>query len=57
MTSTPESPAGSAAAQTRVQLGFRDGSMATLAPDSAQARALEDIAVALTRRDVNPRAD
>ena len=35
----------------RVQLGFRDGSSAELDPASAQARALEGIAQALTRRD------
>ncbi|HVE74791.1 MAG TPA: hypothetical protein VNA30_06890 [Mycobacteriales bacterium] len=36
---------------TRVELGFRDGSSAELDPDSAQAKALENIASALTRRD------
>ncbi|HUR14572.1 MAG TPA: hypothetical protein VM097_08780 [Mycobacteriales bacterium] len=36
---------------TRVELGFRDGSTAALAPDSAQARALTEIAAVLTRRD------
>lgn len=35
----------------RVELGFRDGSVAALAPDSAQARALTEIAQVLTRRD------
>jgi hypothetical protein len=35
----------------RVELGFRDGSTAALAPDSAQARALTEIAAVLTRRD------
>jgi hypothetical protein len=35
----------------RVELGFRDGSTAALAPDSAQARALSEIAAVLTRRD------
>ncbi|MGB8651197.1 MAG: hypothetical protein WCD35_11105 [Mycobacteriales bacterium] len=35
----------------RVELGFRDGSTAALAPDSAQARALTEIAQVLTRRD------
>ncbi|HTL22452.1 MAG TPA: hypothetical protein VL281_00315 [Mycobacteriales bacterium] len=35
----------------RVELGFRDGSTAALAPGSAQARALTEIAAALTRRD------
>lgn len=41
-----EPPAG-----PRVELGFRDGSTAALAPDSAQARALTEIAQVLTRRD------
>ena len=36
---------------TRVELGFRDGSTAALPPDSAQARALTEIAAVLTRRD------
>jgi len=44
----PEVPAQ---AQPRVELGFRDGSTAALAPDSAQARALTEIAQVLTRRD------
>jgi hypothetical protein len=35
----------------RVELGFRDGSTAALAPDSAQARALREIASVLTSRD------
>ncbi|MCW2671735.1 MAG: hypothetical protein JWP14_324 [Frankiales bacterium] len=35
----------------RVELGFRDGSTAALAPGSEQAKALNDIAAALTRRD------
>jgi hypothetical protein len=35
----------------RVELGFRDGSTAALAPGSEQAKALNDIASALTRRD------
>ncbi len=35
----------------RVELGFRDGSTAALAPGSAQAKALTDIASALTQRD------
>ncbi|MCU1624038.1 MAG: hypothetical protein JWL79_2883 [Frankiales bacterium] len=35
----------------RVELGFRDGSTAALAPESAQAKALTDIASVLTRRD------
>lgn len=39
------------AAEPRVELGFRDGSTAALAPGSAQARALTEIASVLTRRD------
>lgn len=35
----------------RVELGFRDGSTAALAPGSEQARALSDIASVLTQRD------
>ena len=35
----------------RVQLGFRDGSSASLDPDSEQALALELLAQSLTRRD------
>jgi hypothetical protein len=35
----------------RVELGFRDGSTAALAPDSAQARALTALAEVLTKRD------
>jgi hypothetical protein len=35
----------------RVELGFRDGSTAALAPGSAQAKALTDLASALTKRD------
>ena len=35
----------------RVELGFRDGSVASLEPDSPQARALVALAGALTRRD------
>lgn len=35
----------------RVELGFRDGSTAALAPNSEQAKALSDIASVLTRRD------
>jgi len=34
----------------RVELGFRDGSTAALLPGSPQAKALEEIASALTRR-------
>jgi hypothetical protein len=37
--------------EPRVELGFRDGTTATLAPGSAQARALTEIATALARRD------
>jgi hypothetical protein len=39
------------AAGPRVELGFRDGSTAALAPGSEQARALTDIASMLTTRD------
>ena len=35
----------------RVELGFRDGSTAALAPGSEQAKALSDLASVLTRRD------
>ena len=35
----------------RVELGFRDGSTAALAPGSEQAKALSDIADVLTRKD------
>ena len=35
----------------RVELGFRDGTTAALAPGSEQARALTDIASVLTQRD------
>lgn len=35
----------------RVELGFRDGSRASLDPASEQARALEDLAAVLTRKD------
>lgn len=35
----------------RVELGFRDGSTAALAPESAQAKALTEIASVLTQRD------
>jgi len=35
----------------RIELGFRDGSTAALAPGSEQAQALTDIASVLTRRD------
>ena len=36
---------------SRVELGFRDGSTAALAPGSEQALALNDLASVLTRRD------
>ena len=42
----PASPAG-----PRVELGFRDGSTAALAPWSEQAKALTDLAQVLTQRD------
>jgi len=35
----------------RVELGFRDGTTAALAPGSVQAKALTEIASRLTRRD------
>lgn len=35
----------------RVQLGFRDGSSASLDPSSSQSRALQALARSLTRRD------
>jgi hypothetical protein len=35
----------------RVELGFRDGSTAALAPESAQAKALTEIASILTQRN------
>lgn len=38
-------------ARLRVELGFRDGSVAALAPDSVQARALSAIVDVLVRRD------
>jgi hypothetical protein len=43
--SVPTQPSG------RVQLGFRDGSTASLAPDSEQAAALEELAELLNWRD------
>jgi len=36
---------------SRVQLGFRDGTTASLDPDSAQAAALEELALLLSLRD------
>jgi ferric-dicitrate binding protein FerR (iron transport regulator) len=46
----PDLPAvpAAAAAGPRVELGFRDGSSASLDPGSEQARALEELARALT---------
>ena len=44
-------PEPAAPRQPRIELGFRDGSTAALAPGSEQARALRDIASALTHRD------
>ena len=37
----------------RVELGFRDGTTAALAPGSEQAKALTDIASALTQRNAH----
>ena len=53
---TPAPPPAPAPAPARapgphVELGFRDGSTAALAPDSAQSRALVALASVLTRRD------
>ena len=42
----PPAPAG-----PRVELGFRDGSTASLVPGSPQAKALEEIASVLAQRD------
>ncbi len=39
------------AASPRVELGFRDGSTASLVPGSPQAKALEEIASVLAQRD------
>lgn len=47
----PEPVPSYVAGRPRVELGFRDGSTAALAPDSAQARALTEIAAVLTRHD------
>ena len=49
-TGAPTAPA-EVAAPRRVQLGFRDGTSTTLDPSSTQARALEELAQSLTRRD------
>jgi hypothetical protein len=48
---TPPVPVTEPEPAPRVELGFRDGSTAALAPDSAQARALTAIADVLTQRD------
>lgn len=47
----PVTPEPVLAPGPRVELGFRDGSRASLDPSSDQARALEDIAAVLTRKD------
>jgi hypothetical protein len=44
-------PAVAESAAPRIELGFRDGSTAALAPGSEQAKALNDIASVLTQRD------
>jgi hypothetical protein len=44
-------PAVEEPAAPRIELGFRDGSTAALAPGSEQAKALNDIASVLTQRD------
>ena len=44
-------PAPEVPAQPRIELGFRDGSTAALAPGSEQAKALTEIASVLTQRD------
>lgn len=44
-------PEPSPASGPRVELGFRDGSSAALAPGSPQAKALTEIASLLTQRD------
>jgi hypothetical protein len=46
-----EAPVPVVVAGPRVELGFRDGTTAALAPGSDQARALSDIATVLTQRD------
>ncbi len=45
----PPMPATRVDDAPRVELGFRDGSTAALAPDSAQSRALLALAEVLTR--------
>jgi hypothetical protein len=51
----PSGPPASAPAvlppAPRVELGFRDGTSAALAPGSPQAKALTEIAAILTQRD------
>ena len=47
---TPAAPPAPALPASRVQLGFRDGSTASLDPGSEQAVALEELAGLLTRR-------
>jgi hypothetical protein len=47
----PPAPAVPVQQGPRVELGFRDGTTAALAPDSAQARALVALAGVLARRD------
>jgi hypothetical protein len=44
-------PAVEESGAPRIELGFRDGSTAALAPGSEQAKALNDIASVLTQRD------
>lgn len=46
----PVPPPEPVVAGPRVELGFRDGSTAALAPGSDQARALTEIAAVLTQR-------
>lgn len=47
----PVVPAQAPSTVPRVELGFRDGSTASLAPGSEQARALSDLASMLTQRN------
>ena len=46
----PAAPVAAPAPGPRVELGFRDGTTAALAPGSDQAKALTEIASALTQR-------
>lgn len=46
----PQQPPYGGPGPVRVELGFRDGSTAALAPESAQARALLALADVLTHR-------